>query len=397
MRLAYVTLFDATDVRNWSGTDLHIWKALEAQGVQIELIGDLRHGRAWRRRLRKWWGRRVERRGFLHFWDADTAADYAGDVARRLAPLRVDAVLSPSPIPLAYLECSQPKYLWTDAIYSALSKTHWEFSPNRVCSASYRHARAVDCAVARNCRRLIFASEWGAEWAIRDSGADPAKVEVVPFGANVDVGHAVPDVLQFVDDRGCDPIRLLFVGVDWVNKGAAKAVRVTSDLRGRGINAELAIVGCWPPHGANLPSYVTLEGFVSKATAGGRERLARLYEAAHFLIVPTAADAFGLVFAEACAYGVPSLSHSTGGVPTVVRDGVNGKLFSFDEPVSAWVDWIMANRHPDRLRDLAAAAFAEYETRLNWSVAGERVAALIGVRPRPATRVPGPSAEAMCH
>src|SRR5258705_2977640 len=111
MKIAYVTLFDATDVRNWSGTDLHIWRSLEAQGAKIELIGNLSHGRSAARKLRNLWSKYVERREVLQFWDVATSRSYCKDAEARLRDSDADIVLSPSPIALAFLDCAQPKCL----------------------------------------------------------------------------------------------------------------------------------------------------------------------------------------------------------------------------------------------------------------------------------------------
>lgn len=377
MKIAYVTLFDATDVRNWSGTDLHIWKALHAQGIEIELVGNLRHGRSLMRKARKAWGQYVERREFLHFWDVDTAKDYSADVGERLRSMHVDAVLSPSPIPLAYLKCQQPKVLWTDASFAGLSRMYAEFDPARLCRATVRNARAIDAAVGRNCDRLIFAADWGAQCAISDTGVAPEKVAVVPYGANLEVRHTREDVARMAESRGRGVIRLLFIGVDWGRKGPAKAIEVVKSLRERGVDVELTMVGCLPPEGVTVPSFVKLLGFISKASDEGRERLFDLYRKSHFLIVPTVAEAYGLVFAEASAFGVPSLSHRVGGVPTIVRDDVNGRLFDMEQPVSDWADWVAGTLQGNRLAELATSSFAEYEARLNWRVAGASVAAIL--------------------
>jgi glycosyltransferase involved in cell wall biosynthesis len=62
------------------------------------------------------------------------------------------------------------------------------------------------------------------------------------------------------------------------------------------------------------------------------------------------------------AFGVPSLSHRVGGVTTVVRDDINGRLFDVEQPVSDWVDWVLeASKQPGRLQELAVEAFREYK------------------------------------
>ncbi len=371
-------MFDATDVRNWSGTDLYIWKALQSQGIEIELIGKLRHGPSLRRKLRKLWGRYVQRKEFLHFWNVQTARAYARDVTDRLSRLTgVDCVLSPTPIPLAFLECEHPKVLWTDAIFSGLSRCYEEFNPQRLCSATVSDAWRIEREVCRNCDRLVFTSDWAASQAI-GAGAPVGKVAVVPYGANLEVRHSEEDVTAWARQRGSNPVRLLFVGVDWARKGAPKAIEVARCLRDHGSDARLTIVGCVPPQGESLPDFVDGIGFISKESTEGRERIAALYRDSHFLIVPTLAEAFGLVFAEASAFGVPSLSHRVGGVTAIVRDGVNGRLFAMEEPVIEWAAWLSEQMGtPGRLEQLARSSYRRYAAALNWGVAGRAVAGVL--------------------
>ncbi len=379
MKIAYLTVADARDVRGWSGSNLHIYKALEAQGVEVELIGDLYHGPSMKRKFRKDWGKWIERRDYNRFWDTDTARGYAAVVEARLKHLDVDAVLSPSPVLLAYLNCVQPKVLWTDAGFAALRHDYPDFRPDLISVSSAQQAHQIDLAAVRGCSLLLYASDWGAEWALKDTAADPAKVAVVPFGANIEITHTAAEVAQMAVLRGSSPVRFLFVGVDWERKGADKAIAVVGALRERGVDAELTLVGCFPAADRMIPAWVHLLGFLSKGTEEGCRRLFDLYRQSHFLIVPTIGEAYGLVFAEASAFGVPSLSHRVGGVPTIIRDGVNGQLFDLDQPVSAWADWVVSVlSEPEGLSRLAVSSFAEYQARLNWEVAGRDAAKRIG-------------------
>ena len=130
-------------------------------------------------------------------------------------------------------------------------------------------------------------------------------------------------------------------------------------------------MGCRPPSEVSLPDFVRPLGFISKATEAGRKRLARLFSDAHFFLLPTQVECFGIVFCEANAFGVPALAPRTGGVPTIVRDDINGRLFDLREPPSAWADYVM--RYFDDFEAyirFARSSYAEYRTRLNWDAAG---------------------------
>jgi glycosyltransferase involved in cell wall biosynthesis len=93
----------------------------------------------------------------------------------------------------------------------------------------------------------------------------------------------------------------------------------------QGIRTTLTVVGCQPA--GVLPEYVRVLGFISKSTIKGREKLASLLQKLDFLILPTMAEAAGIVFCEASAFGLLSLSYSTGGVPDMWRMESTERVF----------------------------------------------------------------------
>ncbi len=60
-----------------------------------------------------------------------------------------------------------------------------------------------------------------------------------------------------------------------------------------------------------------------------------------FLIVPTTAECFGIVFAEAQAFGLPPISRAVDALPSVILDGETGLLFEREAPASAYVERIL--------------------------------------------------------
>ena len=80
---------------------------------------------------------------------------------------------------------------------------------------------------------------------------------------------------------------------------------------------------------------------------------------------------------EANSFGVPCLATNVGGIPTIIRDGVNGKLFAVDDARSIASAAGEIFRDPDAYNHLAESSFAEYESRLNWRVAGQTVRKLL--------------------
>ena len=98
-----------------------------------------------------------------------------------------------------------------------------------------------------------------------------------------------------------------------------------------------------------------------------RARLTDLFLSSDFLLLPTRAESYGIVFCEASAFGLLSVTTATGGVPTIVRDGENGALLPLDAGPDDYATVIRRlYEQPDELAALSASSRAAFETRLNW-------------------------------
>ncbi len=376
LRVGYVTTYDARDVRSWSGTGHFISRALREQGLAVEHVGPLREPfrvplKVLQRALPRLTGRQ-----FARDREPLVLRGFAEQAQRLINKQKLDIVFSPGTIPIAYLDVSQPIVFWTDATFASML----DFYPHltRLVGRSIREGHRMEGTALRKAALSIYSSTWAAESAIRDYGADPSRVHVVPFGANLLEEPTTAEVERLVESRSGERCRILFLAAGWARKGGDQAVGVATQLNALGLPTELVVVGCRPPPKTSLPPFVSLEGFIDKGAYEGRARLAQLMGTSHFLVLPTTADATPIAFSEAAAFGLPVLTTDVGGNSTVVRQGVNGALFPLDAGTSAWCDFVLdAFSDGVAYRRMARASRGEYESRLNWRTAGERVRSLL--------------------
>jgi glycosyltransferase involved in cell wall biosynthesis len=165
---------------------------------------------------------------------------------------------------------------------------------------------------------------------------------------------------------------LISVGVEWERKGISRVIELAAALNERGVPADLTVVGCSPPEPRKLPPWVTVTGMIDKDAEGGERRLGDLFARSHFHVLLSSAECFGLAFCEANAWGVPNLAADVGGIPTAVRHGKGGWRFDGAQSIASMADFV-AKQFGDHSGYLKAAERArdEYETRLNWQVAGK--------------------------
>jgi glycosyltransferase involved in cell wall biosynthesis len=107
-------------------------------------------------------------------------------------------------------------------------------------------------------------------------------------------------------------------------------------------------------------------------------QLSNIYLESHLFLLPTRAEAAGIVFAEASAHGLPSISTHTGGVPTMVLDGVNGLTLPYEATGADYADAIEGVwRDQKAYRELVRSSRKRYDEALNWQAWGRSMNTII--------------------
>jgi glycosyltransferase involved in cell wall biosynthesis len=374
MRIAYVTTYDPHDRNQWSGLGYHVARALRQQHHTLEFIGSLHKVRPWNVLAKKVLYT-ARRQGYLADRDCAVVKGYAEQVARKLEHLDVDLVFSPGTIPIAYLETSRPIVVWTDSAFASMIDFYPDFS--NLCDETLRSGDALEAAALARAALAIYSSDWAAQTARRFYDTPVEKLRIVPFGANIESTPTLEEVERMVSARSSQVCKLVFLGVDWYRKGGDVAVEVTRQLNASGIPASLVVVGTRPRLPEPYPSWLHYQGSIGKASSSRVAELTALLADAQFLLLPTRADCTPVTFGEANAFGVPCLSSCVGGVPSIVRTGVNGATFGLGE-ISGYCDFIARYfGNPACYRELAMSSYNEYATRLNWTAASQAVSDLL--------------------
>lgn len=377
MQLAYVTPYDPHDINNWSGLAYYIARSLQNESVSVDYVGPLKEqfaGKLLGKYKRHY--HELFHKKYLKDPEPFILKNYANQVLQKLTKLNYDVVFSPTSIPIAYLESKQPTAFWADATFAGVLDFYPHYS--NLCQETIRQGHLMETLALGRAKLAIYASDWAAKTAIERYGADPAKVKVVPFGANIEDEKTLDEVEILVKSRSTKVCKLLLLGVDWFRKGGDVAFKVAQKLNESGLRTELTVVGCQPILEEPLPDFIKPLGFISKSTPEGKQRISQLIAESHFLIVPSQAECYGIVFCEANSLAVPCLATNVGGIPTIIKDDINGKLFNRSADIDEYCNYItILFTNYSRYQQLALSAFQEYQVRLNWSVAAKTVKRLL--------------------
>jgi glycosyltransferase involved in cell wall biosynthesis len=130
-----------------------------------------------------------------------------------------------------------------------------------------------------------------------------------------------------VPETGKSVVRFLYLGQIEEYKGVRMLTKVFRHLLNEGFDLELVIAG----EGSILEEIKVLafdEARIKILGAVPHERIGELFAGADYLVVPSQClENSPTVIFESFSCGVPVLASNAGGIPEIVRNGINGYLF----------------------------------------------------------------------
>lgn len=350
MKIAFLTTLDPEDTNTWSGTSYHILQALckshdvkiVGQNMLIQTVRFTKENIAPKRDIRE----------YSPVFGKLCAEEVTGCDLVFFGDLYLSSFLDTN-IPMVHL---------SDVTYHAFKDyMHNDSKPEEI-----RQTEDAERKLLNKYNTIIYSSEWAKQSAVSYYGIDPSKIHVVEFGANIP--HPC-DYQINIDTSVCN---LVFIGRNWEKKGGDKALGTYRELKAMGMNCTLTIIGCQPPCAED--EGVVVYPFLDKSKPAHLSKLCSILRNAHFLILPTQFDAFGIVFCEASAYGVPSVAANVQGTGQPICEGRNGFLFP---PTATAIDYAQKIHSifcdKDKYIALRKSSRKEYETRLNWDVWAKKV------------------------
>jgi len=366
MRIAFVSDVDPYDRAAFSGSTYQILQIILATGAKVEVVGPIMD--KWRFNAIRLSSLpyRMMGRGVAwpkHPFLIEPCAQQVDAVARRIKP---DVIFSPGSNAISYSNFLKPTIFWSDAPFAAMVDYYpWPQFQN-LTPESRRYGMGADTRALRYAAAAIYRSSWGREVAIREHRADPKRVHVLALPGNLFRRWTLEEIEQEVPGRLKSPWKIFFSGVDWKRKGGDHAVDIINALVAMGQPCELSVAGVTPPAEAlaraKFPVHVL--GRLNLNHLDNRALLCQTLQAATFFVVPSTAEALGLVFCEALSAGVPAVGRATGGVPDAVMDGRTGFLIQPDEAAAATAKRMLeAGRDPHRYRLMATTSWTEWSAR----------------------------------
>lgn len=361
LRVGFLSVQNYLDKNTFSGTLYYMYQALASTDIDLVRLGKPQTSSLQQKILNRLIRQEPLALDIKSPDYAEQCQRFAALIDKQLKQTPCDVLYAPvaaselmcvnTDIPIVYLSDT------TFRVYNQLYEIN--FTPKQRELSEKSEANAIARA-----NQVVYSSEWAANSAINDYGADPGKVHVIAFGANLDDVPAANEVLTHKHNAVC---RLLFVGKDWKRKGGNIAFDCLKALLNMGINTELTMIGCTPPDGLTHEK-LTIIPFLNKNIPKQRKQLNEIYLRSNFLLFPTRADCSPIAICEANAFGLPVITTTVGGVPSIIRNGVNGYMLPLSAPGEEYAKAI-ANSFANSAtyQQLVESSRKEYDYRLNWT------------------------------
>lgn len=357
MRIAYISDYSPENIHIWSGTPYHVYHALKKRHDVEWIGGGIVNGAIWHHRFLK-----NKNKFHAENYTKDTG-DYLSEVINKKG---FDIVISCTYHLCVNLKVSIPVIYYSDITFDA-------FMPwlNNNDTQYHEICRITEQSCLEKVDAVVYSSEWAKHTAIKAYGVEESKLHVIEFGANIPTPSDV--CKNQIDYSICN---LVFVGRDPKRKGLAKVLETYAKLKQSNFKCKLTVIGC-DIENKDLYQDIEVYPLLDKTKLVDLKLYDQIMRRSHFLFLPTEFDAFGIVFCEASAYGVPSITTDVAGVSQPVRNGVNGLILSHTSNADKYANVIRDTfLNKNLYQKMCHLSRKEFESRLNWDVWCERITAL---------------------
>jgi glycosyltransferase involved in cell wall biosynthesis len=374
--ILYISRLDPHDLKSWSGLNYFILRCLKKKKFKITVIGKLSN------RIRLFY---IPKRYFFSKFNIkfsidrpiSVAKDFACQINKKIKNLKYDAIVTSDSNAISFLNTKKPIFLWTDLTFSSYYKHY--FSNLKIHKDTLLHGNFCQKLALKNSYKIILTSKWAVNEAIKKYSISKKFFHVLPFGANLIYPPKKSFVIKNILNKKFDICKLITIGVDWNRKGIEKSINLAKLMNEKGQKTKLYIIGAKKLNNLRSTDDIIFINFLNKNSIIDNRIFSKYFINSHFHILFTKAEGCGVVFAEASAFGVFSITHDLGGIPEMVSNGINGRRFDpQNDDLDKISDYII-NIFNDKKKFIRKSLLSrnQYDKKLNWDVIGDKLIKII--------------------
>jgi len=373
-KILYITRLDPHNLKSWSGVTYYILECLE-KNFNVITIGPLSN------RVRILYV--LKRFIFSLFkmkFDIDrpilVSKDFANQINKRIKNIYYDAILTSESYLMTFVKTNKPIFIYTDFTFPTYY-SHY-FSDNKIHRQTINDGNYCEKITLKKSKKIILTSKFAINDAKKKYNIESNKFCYLPFGPSFNLIPKRNDLNKIILKKDLNLCKLISIGVHWDRKGMDKAVQLVDYMNNLGQRTKLYIVGAKPPEGYKISSNVKLIDFLDKNNLNDRKILIKLMYNAHFNILFSKSEAFGVVNVEASAFGLYTITNNIGGIGGAVTNDVNGFMFKDNENISTISKYIIRIfRNKDLFIKKSFLSRKQYQEKLNWQIISKNLSTII--------------------
>lgn len=252
-----------------------------------------------------------------------------------------------------------PYYLYIDHTY-AITKRYTALRGIRTPRCASSRWEQVEKNVYKQADIVFTMSECVKKSLVNDYGLENEKVSVVGAGPNFD---EMPDV----QNRSYDGKTILFLGKNFYLKGGLVMLEAFKIVR-RQISSARLIIG-----GTDQSKLKVYDDGVEVVGLVDFSQTKELYKRASIFVLPTYREAFGLVFLEAMAYGLPCVGTNIEAIPEIISDATTGFLVEWGDAKELADKIIFLLKNKDLAISMGQKGHEKVKNNFTWDIVADRI------------------------
>jgi glycosyltransferase involved in cell wall biosynthesis len=190
--------------------------------------------------------------------------------------------------------------------------------------AVWRRKSEAFATIPRERLHVVGPSTWMATSAARSSLLRRFPVSVIPYGLDTDLYRPMPEARRLLDTFGADPsMRVVLFVADWTSVRRKGFDLLDSALGELGPSSNAALISLGR---GDTPKLTSKRPHFHLGSVTDDRMLAAVYSMADVFVIPSLQDNLPNTVLEAMACGCAVVGFRIGGIPDMVREGVNGLL-----------------------------------------------------------------------
>ena len=365
MKIGMISRTDLNNKLFWSGIPSTVYEKFRKEKIKVVKIDNLNQNLRKLFVIKREYFKYFKKEKFDETYNIKVSKNYSNQLSSRLKNIsNLTHLLTFDMSLVSFLKTEIPIIVWTDTLYTDYYQNY--FKDQKISKSSLDDIKSLEFATVKRCKLILFSSRWSLDNAKQKYKKFKNKFKLIEFGPSLRNELSQKKIKKQILNREKNKIKLISLSVDKKRKGIDKLIRLMNYINKQGIKCELTIIG----HKSKKDyknSNLKFLGFINKNDVLGEYKISKYLLNSHFHVLFSRAEAYGISLIEANSRGLPNISLNVGGVPHIIKNQKNGRLFKKNEKIEIIGNYIISTFfNVKKYRKLSISSYLEFKKKFNY-------------------------------